>query len=165
MKWAIHFLISLRICFKDHLYQSHLRCLLKLWVKVKVLITQSSLNLCNPMDWSLPGSSVHETSQGKILEWVAISFSWGYSLPRVRTRISCHLLHWEVDSLPLCQPGNPVLLRELSKMGPGDHWGGGFTSQPRWNLNFWPLIDLKQAHRTSTQYSRNPRHLSEPFPK
>ena len=30
---------------------------------------------CNPMDWRPPVSSVHEISQARILEWVAISFS------------------------------------------------------------------------------------------
>ena len=33
--------------------------------------------LCDPMDCSLPGSSVHGISQARILEWVAISFSRG----------------------------------------------------------------------------------------
>ena len=37
------------------------------------------LTLCNPMDWSLSGSSVHGISQARILEWVAISFSRGSS--------------------------------------------------------------------------------------
>ena len=50
------------------------------------------------MDCSLPGSSVHEIFQARILEWVAISFSGGSSWPRVRTRISCIgrwiLYHW-----------------------------------------------------------------------
>ena len=31
---------------------------------------------CNPMDCSLPGSSVHGLFHARILEWVAISFSW-----------------------------------------------------------------------------------------
>ena len=35
--------------------------------------------LCNHMDRSLPGSSVHEISQARILEWVAISFFRGSS--------------------------------------------------------------------------------------
>ena len=35
-----------------------------------------------PINYSLPGSSVHEISQAKILEWVAISFSSGSSQPR-----------------------------------------------------------------------------------
>ena len=40
---------------------------------------------CNPMDYSLPGSSVHGISQARILEWGAISFSRGPSEPRDRT--------------------------------------------------------------------------------
>ena len=42
---------------------------------VKVLAAQLCLTLCDPTDCSLPGSSVHEISQARILEWVAISFS------------------------------------------------------------------------------------------
>ena len=38
-------------------------------------VTQSGLTLCNPMDCSLPGSSVHRISQARILEQVAISYS------------------------------------------------------------------------------------------
>ena len=36
---------------------------------------QSCLTLCDPMDSSLPGTSVHRILQARILEWVAISFS------------------------------------------------------------------------------------------
>ena len=39
-----------------------------------VTITQSFLILCNPMDCSLPGSSVHGILQARKLEWVAILF-------------------------------------------------------------------------------------------
>ena len=42
---------------------------------VRVLVAQSSLTLCNPMDCSPPGSFVHGILQARILEWVAISFS------------------------------------------------------------------------------------------
>ena len=44
--------------------------------------------LCDPMDRSLSGSSVHGILQAKILEWVAISYSRGSSWPRDRTHIS-----------------------------------------------------------------------------
>ena len=54
----------------------------------KVLGTQLSLTLCNPMDCSPPGSFVHEISQARILEWVAIPFSRGSSQPRYRIRVS-----------------------------------------------------------------------------
>ena len=53
-----------------------------------------SLSLCKPVDCSLPSSSVHEISQAGILEWVAISYSKGYSW----THVSCVgrwiLYHW-----------------------------------------------------------------------
>ena len=42
-----------------------------------------------PMDYGLPGSSVHEILQARILEWVAIPLSRGSSWPRNRTWISC----------------------------------------------------------------------------
>ena len=50
--------------------------------KVKVLITQSSLTLCEPMDCGPPSSSVHGILQARILEWVAMPFSRGSSRPR-----------------------------------------------------------------------------------
>ena len=45
--------------------------------------------LCDPMDCSPPGSSVHGTLQAGILEWVAMSSSRPSSQPRDRTHISC----------------------------------------------------------------------------
>ena len=51
-------------------------------------VAQSCLTLCNPMDCSPPGSSVHGILQARILEWVAISFSRGSSQPRDRTQVS-----------------------------------------------------------------------------
>ena len=38
-------------------------------------VPQSCLTLCEPMDCSLPGSSIHGIFQAIVLEWVAISFS------------------------------------------------------------------------------------------
>ena len=45
-------------------------------------ISQSCLTLCDPVDCSLPGSSVHGILQARTLEWVAIPFSRGSSWPR-----------------------------------------------------------------------------------
>ena len=50
--------------------------------RIICLVAKSRLTLCDPMDCSLPGSSVHGILQGRILEWVAISFSKGSSWPR-----------------------------------------------------------------------------------
>ena len=43
-------------------------------VRVRVKLLRSQLTLCNPMDCSPPGSSVHGVLQARTLEWVAISF-------------------------------------------------------------------------------------------
>ena len=50
-------------------------------------VAQSCPTVCNPMDCSPPGSSVHGIFQARVLEWVAISFSRGSSQPRYRTWI------------------------------------------------------------------------------
>ena len=51
-------------------------------------VAQSCRTLCDPMDCSLPGFSVHGIFQARVLEWIAISFSRGSSRPRDRTWIS-----------------------------------------------------------------------------
>ena len=48
--------------------------------RVKELVSQSCLTLCDPMDCSPPGSSVHGILQARTLEWVAIPFSRGIFL-------------------------------------------------------------------------------------
>ena len=58
-------------------------------MKVKMIVAQSCLTLCDPMDCSPPGSSVHGISQARILEWVTISSSRGSSQPRERIQLSC----------------------------------------------------------------------------
>jgi len=53
-----------------------------------MLVTQSCPILCDPMDCSLPGSSVHGLLQARILEWVGIPFVRGSSWPRGGTPVS-----------------------------------------------------------------------------
>ena len=53
------------------------------------LVSKFCLTLCNPMDCSPPGSSVHGISQARIHEWVAISFSRRPSQPRDQPHDSC----------------------------------------------------------------------------
>ena len=52
-------------------------------------LAQSCPTLCDPMDCSLPGFSVHGIFHARVLEWVAISFSRGSSWPRDQTKVSC----------------------------------------------------------------------------
>ena len=51
-------------------------------------VAQLYSTLCDPMDCSLPGSSVRGILQARILEWVTYPFSRGSSQPRDRTQVS-----------------------------------------------------------------------------
>ena len=83
-----------------------MRALVTSWVRAKSL--QLCPTLCDPMDCSLPGSSVHGILQAGIWEWVALPSSRGSSRPREDPCL-LHLLHWQVGSLPLVPPGKPSL--------------------------------------------------------
>ena len=72
--------------------------------RVQVLVTQSCPTLNDPMDCSLPGSSVHGILQARILEWVSIPFSRGTSEPGIEPRS----LHFGQILYPLSQQGSPV---------------------------------------------------------
>ena len=73
------------------------------WVILSVSeseVSQSCPILCNPMDSSLPGSSVHGIFQARVLEWVTISFSRGSSQPRDRTHCRQALYHLSHQESP-----------------------------------------------------------------
>ena len=76
--------------------------------KCKCWSLQLCLTVCNAMDCSPPGSSVHGILQAKILEWVAIPFSRESSEPRDQTHISNpHLLHCRQILYHLSYQGSP----------------------------------------------------------
>ena len=66
-----------------------IRDIWELFMQSESEVAQSCLTLCEPMECSLPGSSVHRISQARILKRVAISFSRGSSRPRDQTQVSC----------------------------------------------------------------------------
>ena len=51
-------------------------------------VAQSCPTLCDHMDFSRPGSSIHGIFQARVLEWAAISFSWESFQPRDQTWVS-----------------------------------------------------------------------------
>ena len=61
--------------YKFYIYTYYLYKYIHVFMCLCVLVTQSCLTFCDPMDCSPPGSSVHSILQAGILEWVAISFS------------------------------------------------------------------------------------------
>ena len=70
---------------------------------------QSCLTLCDLMDCSPPGSSVHGILQARTLEWVAISSSRDLPNPGIEPK-SLYLLRWQADSLHQCHLGSLSLL-------------------------------------------------------
>ena len=79
-----------------------------------VLVAQSCLTLCSPMDCNLPGCIVPGILQARILEWVAISLSRGSSRPRNW----CRSIALQMDSSPSELPGK----------APKCSWGDRFVS-------------------------------------
>ena len=71
-----------------------------------LMCTQLYPTLCHPMDCSPPGSSVHGLFQAKMLEWIALSYSRGFSRSRKipDSGSNSHLLLWQADSLPVVPP-------------------------------------------------------------
>ena len=78
-------LVSLRIALYSYLWFFGLK---EQNFVVHAQLLQSCPALCNPMDCSPPGSSVHGILQSRLLEWVAISSSRESSWPRTQTHIS-----------------------------------------------------------------------------
>ena len=78
-----------------------------------MLVTQLCLTLCDPMDYSLPGSSVHGILQARILEWVAMTSSRGLPDPGIEPRSPI----LQVDSLLSESPGKPWIFFWLENLG------------------------------------------------
>ena len=74
------------------------------------LVAQSCTTLCDLMDCSPPGSSVHRICQARTLEWVAISFCRGSSWPRDQTQV-----FWIAGRLCLLSQGSPHYLCRTQK--------------------------------------------------
>ena len=89
-----------------------------------VLVDQSCLTLCDPMDCSPPSFSVRGILQARILEWVAIPISRASSWLRDQTWVSFIASRFFTDwinshtLLSFCWPSSPVLFR-LSYCSPG----------------------------------------------
>ena len=67
---------------------------------LKMKVVQLCLTLCNSMDCSLPGSSIHGVFQARILEWFAIPFPDIYALIRTSSSITAQFLFLKNESVP-----------------------------------------------------------------
>ena len=105
---------------------------------VKVKVTKSCPTLCDTMDCSLPGSSVHGLLQARILEWVAISFPRGSSQHRDGSQVSC-----------ICRQ----ILYHLSHQGsPVPAHGYSIASEPLFKRLFSQLNCLSSLLKKKTSY-------------
>ena len=94
---SCHTLIEFSLLFQSH---AHLPLPVFCVCSVASVVSDS----LQPMDYSLPGSSLHGILQARILQWVPICFSRGSSLPRDQTWVSCLgrqiLYHWGTLEAP-----------------------------------------------------------------
>ena len=99
------------------------------------LVAKSCLTLCDPVDCSSPGSSVHGISRARTLEWVAISSFRGSSRPRDQTCLSCTAGGF----LPLSHQGSPwfQILKLIKKI------------PCMWILNKWLEANIRKYQQLS----------------
>ena len=113
-------------------------------------VAQSHLTLCDPLDCSPPGSSVHGIFQARTREWVAISSSRGVFLTQGS---NLHLLHWQADSLPLSHQGS-------SRESPNVNWKWDPVSNKPFGHSFASTISHSFHHGLSLvticPYSNSP---------
>ena len=74
-----------------------------------VVVAQPCPTLCDPIDCSPPGSSVHGVLQARILEWVAVSYSKGIFLTQGFPAL-------QADSLPSEPPGEVITKLQISRL-------------------------------------------------
>ena len=79
-----------------------------IYTLVMCTVTTVCPTLCNPVDCSLPGSSVHGDFLGKNTGVGCHALLQGIFSIQVSNPHLLHLLHWQVGSLPLVPPGKPI---------------------------------------------------------
>ena len=107
----------------------------------------SHVQLCEAMDYSLPGCSAHGVFQARILEWVAISYSRASSRPTDQTHISRITCFGRWIPLPLCRLGSPLTISDLFSLSLNAFCSGhsGFPNLG-FDLWWWALTKLSANH-------------------
>ena len=92
---------------QEAFYAGSVKMILHMCMCAKSL--QSSLIMCDPVDCSQPGSSVHGILQAAVLEWGCHALLQGIFLTQGSNLWLLHPLHWQVGSSRLAPPGKPIL--------------------------------------------------------
>ena len=126
-------------------------------------VAQSCLTLCNHMDFSLPGSSIHGISQARILEWIAISFSRDLSNPGIKPNQIC-LVPCIAGFFTPKPPGKPIHIIQFDsviQLCPA-LWDPKDCSRPGFPVHY-QLPELAQTHIQQVGDAIQPSHpLSSP---
>ena len=118
------------------------------WQCLCVLVTQLCLTPCDTMDCSLPGSSVHEILQAKILEWGSHSLLRGIFPTQGSNR---GIPHWELILYCLNHQGSPRILERVAYP---------FSSRSSWPRNQTGSPAL-QDDSLPTELSGKPQTIME----
>ena len=78
---------------REAVIQCHFKRIYIAYAAAAAKSLQSCQTLCDPMDCSLPGSSVHGIFQARVLEWVAIAFSYILPMASVNHLLRCSSIH------------------------------------------------------------------------
>ena len=114
-------------------------------VCVCALVAQSYLTLCDPMDCSLPGSSIRGIFQARILEWIDISFSRGSSWPRDQTQVS----HIAGKHFTIWASRGAVIMNWIFHLDQYTCiWVWLLNSLRKYNTNFNDFNDFQAGHLT-----------------
>ena len=139
-----------------------------------VLSCFSGIQLCDPVDHTLPGSSVHGVFPARILEWIAMPFSRASSWPRAQTYVSCiagRFFTTELPGRPLRSVQMlhvPVLipsiftcsrLNFLTKNSPFSVWSLLFKLLTRWSImDKLAILDAAINFGLSTTHTHTHTH-------
>ena len=124
-------------------------------MKVKSEVAQSFPTLCDPMDCSLPGSSIRGILQARILEWVAISFSNIYMYTYIYIHTHTHFFFLLVFSLPPpfllpCLPLSLLFMGWKQLHGPSELCS--CLSEPYWHVRKRGKINLTVIVKQCTHF-------------
>ena len=113
------------------------------------LVAQSCPTLCNPLDCSPPGSSVHGDSPGKNTGVGCHSLLLGIFLTQESDLCLLCLLHWQAGSLLLVPPGKPTFTKGIMSQ---IHDSGKGTNEPsKGRVRFQMLLIVSQNVRVVTE--------------
>ena len=115
---------------------------------------------CNPMDCSLPGSSVHGILHARILEWVAMPSSGRIFPTQGLNQCLFGFLHWQASSLPLVPPGKPRYnyTAHFQIRGMGGHGHAPASTGEWWGFSFL-LLTFSFSHLLATPIRTYSRYL------